>query len=128
MVTMITTSTISRKKNWNEMETCPMLWMWWTTQKTYWILSAQTRTTVKAKCPTPLPKPKMNTHPTHTHVWVGWGLQPLIVPIGVDVFCCCLHCSLHTLVNGWVFQCIRVFFVHFLEHWCVCVEGVFCPK
>ena len=28
----------------------------------------------------------MNTHPTHTRVWVGWGLQPLIVPIGVDVF------------------------------------------
>ena len=37
--------------------------------------------TVKAK-----PKPKMNTHPTHTRVWVGWGLQPLVVPIGVDVF------------------------------------------
>ena len=28
----------------------------------------------------------MNTHPTHTRVWVGWGLRPLIVPIGVDVF------------------------------------------
>ena len=28
----------------------------------------------------------MNTHPTHTRVWVGWGLWPWIVPIGVDVF------------------------------------------
>ena len=55
----------------------------------------------------------MNTHPTPTCVWVGWGLWPLIVPIGVDVFFC-LRCSLHTLANGCVFlvqSCVfRAFF------------------
>ena len=106
------------------METCLMLWMWWTMQNTYWILTAWTRITVKAKCPTPIPKPKMNTHPTHTRVWVGWGLWPLILPIGLDVFCCCFRCSLHTLVNGWFFWvhlCVfRAFFGAL-----VCVWNVF---
>ena len=57
------------------------------------------RPRVKATRPIPTPKPKMNTHPTHTYVWVGWGLWPLIVPIGVDGFFLGLRCSLHTLVN-----------------------------
>ena len=58
----------------------------------------------------------MNTHPTHAHVWVGWGLWPLIVPIGVDVFVvvvCIVPCTPWRM--GVIFRCIGVFFVHFLE-------------
>ena len=63
----------------------------------------------------------MNTHPTHTRVWVGWGLRPLIVPIGVDVFFVVV-CVIPSTPwrRGGCFWCISVFFVRFLERWCVC--------
>ena len=62
----------------------------------------------------------MNTHPTHTCVWVGWGLWPLIVPIGVDGFFWFALFPPHLGESMCFFWCIRVSFVHFLEHWCVC--------
>ena len=40
----------------------------------------------------------MNTHPTHTQVG-GWGLRPMIVPIGIGLLCCCVFC----LIVGCVF-------------------------
>ena len=63
----------------------------------------------------------MNTHPTHTCVWVGWGLWPLIVPVGVDVFFVVV-CVIPSTPwqSGGFFLCISVFFVRFLERWCVC--------
>ena len=66
----------------------------------------------------------MNTHPTHTRVWVGWGLWPLIVPIGVDVFLL-LFALFPPHLGEWVcfFRCIRVFFVLFGA--VVCVWKVF---
>ena len=68
----------------------------------------------------------MNTHPTHTRVWVGWRLRPLIVPIGVDVFFCFVFIVPTTPWRmGGCFGCVHVFYVHFLECWCVCVECVF---
>ena len=108
------------------METYPMLSMWWMMQNAYWILTTWTRMTVKMKRPTPTPKPKQNTHPTPTCVWVGWGLRPLIVPIGVDVFCCCcFHCSHHTLATGWVFWVCLCVLCAFFWSIGVCVECVF---
>ena len=62
----------------------------------------------------------MNTHPTHTRVCVGWGLQPLIVPIGVDVFFVVFIVPTTPWPMGGVFGCVHVFFMHFLERWCVC--------
>ena len=83
---------------------------------------------MKAKWPIPTPKPQMNTHPTHTRVWAGWGLRPLIVPIGVDVFFACLRCSLHTLANRCVFSVHSCVFHAFFGA-LVCVWKVFfCPK
>ena len=70
----------------------------------------------------------MNTHPTHTRVWVGWGLWPLIVPIGVDVF------LFVCVVPSTPWQIDVFFFAAFVCFSCifwsvgVCVEGVFCPK
>ena len=116
---MITTSITSRKRSWNEMGTCPMSLMWWRMQKTYWIQTARMTMTVKVKRPIPTPKPKMNTHPTHTCLWVGWGLRPLIVPIGVDVFFLVGVVSTPWRIDVF-FRCIVVFFMHFLERWCVC--------
>ena len=83
--------------------------------------------TVKAKCPTPIPKPKMNTHPTHTYVWVGWGLWPLIVPIGVDVFFL-LFSLFPPHLGKWVgFLGAFVCFLCIFWSIGVCVEGVFLP-
>ena len=66
----------------------------------------------------------MNTHPTHTRVWIAWGLWPLIVPIGVDVFfLVCVVPSTPWQIDMF-FRCIRVFFVRFWSIG-VCVEGVF---
>ena len=68
----------------------------------------------------------MNTHATHTPAWVGWGLWPLIVPIGVVVFfvVVCVVPSTPWQM-GVFFRCICVFFVRFLEHWCVCGRWFF---
>ena len=123
---MTTTLTISRKRNWNRMETYQMQWMRWMMQNIYWILATWTRMTVKTKWPTPTPKPKQNTHPTHIQVG-GWGLQPLIFPIGVDVFCCCccFHCVFTTPWQlGGCFWCIHVFYMRFWSIG-VCVWNVF---
>ena len=63
----------------------------------------------------------MNTHPTHTHVWVGWGLWPLIVPIGVEVvFVAVCVVPSTPWQMGVFFLCIHVFFMRLLERVCVC--------
>ena len=79
---------------------------------------------VTAKRPIPTPKPKMNTHPTHTCVWVGWGLQPLIVPIGVDGFFWLALFPPHLGESMFFFGVLLCFSCVF---WSVgvCVEGVF---
>ena len=46
----------------------------------------------------------MNTHPTHTQVG-GWGLQPMIVPIGIGI----------GLLHFWVDCWMCFFWVHELE-------------
>ena len=62
----------------------------------------------------------MNTHPTNTIVWVGWGLRPLIVPIGVDVFFVVAFIVPSTPWRmGGFFGLFHVFFVRFWERWCV---------
>ena len=60
-------------------------------------------------------------------MWVGWGLWPLIVPIGVDVFFCCFCCfccSDHTLATGWVFW-VHSCVLHAFFGALMCVWNVF---
>ena len=91
------------------METCPMLWMWWMTQNTYWILTAWMRMTVKVK-----PKPKMKCVGRMGHMAIDSPHR-----------CRCVFWFVFVVPTtpwrmGGFFGCIRVFFVCFLEHWCVC--------
>ena len=59
----------------------------------------------------------MNTHPTHTQVG-GWGLWPMIVPIGIDLLLLLLL-LLHACVLVCVFSSV---------HWCVCGGSFVVPK
>ena len=70
----------------------------------------------------------MNTHPTHTRVWVGWGLWPLIVPIGVDLlFLVCVVPSTPWQID--VFFLVHSYVFHAFFGALVCVWKVFfCPK
>ena len=72
----------------------------------------------------------MNTHPTHIQVG-GWGLQPPIVPIGVEVFVVVVVFIVFSPHLGdWVcvFGVCVCFTCIFGALVCVCVECVFFPK
>ena len=72
-------------------------------------------------------KPKKNTHPTDTRVRVGWGLWPLIVPIGIDVFFLLFSLfppHLDDWVGVWVHSCV----LHAVFGALVSVWNVFSPK
>ena len=56
----------------------------------------------------------MNTHPTHIQVG-GWGLRPMVVPIGIGVV------VVVVVVACVCFWCVGVFF----WHCCVCGGSFF---
>ena len=49
----------------------------------------------------------MNTHPTDTQVG-GWGLQPMVVPIGIGLLLFLLLLLDACVFGVWVFWCIGV--------------------